>query len=101
MVRSDGRSRSSTRVGSSNGDAHTHGHTPRPFHIYRPIAFLNPTRAHYALHTSDGGRIVSTDEKQDDGAAGLDQPFFKWRSRDNRKGRHMLVVPKGSGSGSC
>lgn len=73
-----------------------------------PLAFLNPTRAHY-IHTSltqyrpsnttssqPTSRSNTTDvensstpNKGEELASDIE---FKWRSRDNRKGRHALVV---------
>lgn len=89
--------------------------------IYGPFSFLNPTQAHYqhthssksssALqatsgpskeHISDDDNIANPSNQHTFGSRGgkedtaSDQPVtsitFKWTSRDNRKGRHALVV---------
>ncbi|KAI9831587.1 MAG: hypothetical protein M1819_004819 [Sarea resinae] len=64
-----------------------------------PFSFFNPTRAHFR-HVSRGNFLSSDDEKVHDleeraeeGDEQLaDNIGFKWRARDNRKGRHTLVV---------
>jgi hypothetical protein len=49
-----------------------------------PIAFFNPTRARFdQLHPA-------TDDTKPATSTGA---HFQWRSRDNRKGRHTIVVP--------
>ena len=79
-------------------DAHTTG----------PFAFLNPTRAHFthkAIFPQE--RPDSNDDQpavssaQDKGHQSEDEQLasdidFKWRSRDNRKGRHALIVQPSS-----
>ncbi|PGH23376.1 hypothetical protein AJ80_02629 [Polytolypa hystricis UAMH7299] len=95
---------------NSAGKAHTRsrsfhpGH--HPFHelllqassIKGPLSFLNPTHAVSELlstaHTRKGpfesaqaAEDVRAHERRVKG-----EVAFKWRSRDNRKGRHMLVV---------
>ena len=81
------------------------GHTSGPF------SFLNPTRAYYRHNAlSDQSSTSSNDgstgpndptlnEKEDEPNKN-EQPTsdveFKWRSRDNRKGRHALVVQPSS-----
>ena len=69
-----------------------------------PLSFLNPTRAHYTdiSHHKKQANSTSVDQnaaadpekastpaKDEEYASGYE---FKWRSRDNRKGRHALVV---------
>ena len=79
-------------------DAHTTG----------PFAFLNPTRAHFT-HTAifPQERDGSNDDQpavssaQDKGYQSENEQLasdieFKWRSRDNRKGRHALIVQPSS-----
>ena len=74
-----------------------------------PFSFLNPTRAHYR-HTSlpkcvpentspdlNGAKETNSTDVDKDAAPNKDEEYisnveFKWRSRDNRKGRHALVV---------
>ena len=78
-------------------------------HTTGPISFLNPTRAHYR-HTSlpkcvpestpadsNGAKETSSSDAEMDTAPNKDEEYvsnvqFTWRSRDNRKGRHALVV---------
>ncbi|MCJ1244772.1 hypothetical protein MMC30_001972 [Trapelia coarctata] len=68
------------------------------------LSFLNPTRAHYT-HTfyhkkepnSTSVDQSATADPKKDSAPDKDEEYaagyeFKWRSRDNRKGRHALVV---------
>lgn len=69
-----------------------------------PLSFLNPTRAHYrdlslqkrqSNSTSVDHGATADPEKA--AAPNKDEEYassyeFKWRSRDNRKGRHELVV---------
>jgi len=69
-----------------------------------PLSFLNPTRAHY-WHTpchkkqSDSTSVdqTATADPEKESAPAKDEEYaagyeFKWSSRDNRKGRHALVV---------
>lgn len=67
-----------------------------------PFSFLNPTQAHYD-HVSN---TKSSAESQSGTSEDVDRPAqptatqdvpasnvgYRWRSRDNRKGRHALVV---------
>ena len=87
-----------TRDAIQLADAHTTG----------PFAFLNPTRAHFthtakppeehpgsdddhlAVSSAQGKEHQSEDEQL---ASDIE---FKWRSRDNRKGRHALIVQPSS-----
>ncbi|KZF19792.1 hypothetical protein L228DRAFT_224456 [Xylona heveae TC161] len=86
---------------------------PNPKHgTTGPFSFLNPTRAHYR-HRAPKRAFKPEEEKvdedrnleslpvrdaDDDGHKDkdhdqlIDDFDFKWRSRDNRKGRHALVV---------
>ena len=65
-----------------------------------PFSFLNPTRATFkhpsfndqGFHDHDGTRN-SPEWKDEQLASDIE---FKWRSRDNRKGRHTLVVDPSS-----
>lgn len=70
-----------------------------------PLSFLNPTRAHYEdilsrkrqsnstsvdqTATADPEKAAATPNKDEEYASGYE---FKWTSRDNRKGRHEIVV---------
>lgn len=64
-----------------------------------PLPFLNPTRAHFkhALSTpsfEDSSKEPPYNgEKAEGSHTGPSSNFqFKWRSRDNRKGRHTLLI---------
>lgn len=76
-------------------------------HIFR-FAFLNPTQAHYT-HTNLPEKSSSSQKDSDNDSEGgpyettkksasTDTPqaasnvFFKWTSRNNRKGRHAIVI---------
>ncbi|KAK5125635.1 hypothetical protein LTR85_011909 [Meristemomyces frigidus] len=70
--------------------------------IHGPISFLNPTQAHYdhvpTKSSADSGTSEDLDNTpaaptgyQDDGEP-ASNVGFRWSSRDNRKGRHTLVV---------
>lgn len=67
-------------------------------HIGGPFSFLNPTRAHFrhtALPTKQTSSTTGSDEEKAEPTKDEQFAFdigFKWRSRDNRKGRHALVV---------
>lgn len=81
------------------------GHTAGPF------SFLNPTRAYYRHSAlpdpspvasyigSEGPRDHTRGEKESE-PNNDEQPasdvLFQWRSRDNRKGRHALIVQPSS-----
>lgn len=68
--------------------------------IHGPFSFLNPTRARYLPSTtsqaSSNDGLKPQDTPSTDPADGDEQPVsdfsFLWRSRDNRKGRHAIVV---------
>lgn len=55
-----------------------------PSRVSGPFPWLNPTRARFHYHDASG---------DNDHASGPGRHFaFKWSSRDNRKGRHQLVL---------
>ena len=70
----------------------------RDDHIGGPFTFFNPTRAHFKHAALPGKKALSKTASQEEKAEPTkDEQFasdfvFKWRSRDNRKGRHALVV---------
>ncbi|KAL8827104.1 MAG: hypothetical protein Q9191_003387 [Dirinaria sp. TL-2023a] len=75
-------------------------------HINGPFRFLNPTRAHFK-HTALTKKSTSTAQGSDTGKTELPKtqdpaPYlrFKWRSRDNRKGRHALAIPPSAAAAS-
>ncbi|KAH7317161.1 hypothetical protein B0I35DRAFT_434666 [Stachybotrys elegans] len=55
-------------------------------HIKRPIRRLNPTRRYIPYPTTGSGGYYK------DGLQKTPRAYHVWRSRDNRKGRHALVV---------
>ena len=64
-------------------------------HVTGPFSFLNPTRAHFQHAALQLSSKTTSDKSKVEPEK--DEPFapeieFKWRSRDNRKGRHALVV---------
>ena len=71
-------------------------------HITGPLPFLNPTRATFRYSVHNGKSSSSIDhspedkilERADEETASNAE--FQWRSRDNRKGRHTLVVAPAS-----
>jgi len=61
--------------------------------VSRPLRFIKPTRARYDIRNT---AKVDTDVDNDETALNdttLGQAQYEWRSRDNRKGRHVLVLP--------
>lgn len=68
-------------------------------HVHGPLSFFNPTRARF-LHKgakvpdpSGGDQSVAPEEENGSkDEMPVDDVEFKWRSRDNRKGRHTLLV---------
>ena len=69
--------------------------------INGPFSFLNPTQAHFNHITSkssaDSGTSEDISNKPAQPTANQDAHSashvgYRWRSRDNRKGRHALVV---------
>lgn len=100
---------------------HFHGHLHEPFKDDKlalqraegPVGFLNPTRAHFHYPLSSGTKthLAKGDESENSDVNGTgdgsqqqpneeedEEPAhnvkFLWRSRDNRKGRHALVVQR-------
>ena len=97
-----------------------HFHTREPFendnrltlrHAEGPFTFLNPTRAHFEHSALSPKRetddLATSQDSVDDEAAKHGTPNdlgeantpakdvrFLWRSRDNRKGRHPLLVQR-------
>ena len=67
-------------------DGHTHG----------PFPFLNPTRAHFRKTAPEKDKATATATSDEEDGPKTEQVAdnvgFKWRSRDNRKGRHALMV---------
>ena len=68
-------------------------------HTSGPFSFLNPTRAHYRPSTAikpwTAAELTPSDEEKGTLPGKDEQEVsnveFKWRSRDNRKGRHALI----------
>lgn len=71
--------------------------------IHGPFAFLNPTQAHFnhvlaAKSSADSGtsRAAGVEGRAEDLNAAQETPVanvqYKWTSRNNRKGRHAIVV---------
>ncbi|KAI9688652.1 MAG: hypothetical protein M1822_001009 [Bathelium mastoideum] len=76
-------------------------------HTRGPVPFLNPTRARYEQYYNAAGLPVTKEDvpaeasaKDSEAASGKPKPVltYQWTSRDNRKGRHRLIVPDTSGS---
>ncbi|KAL9134784.1 MAG: hypothetical protein Q9175_004033 [Cornicularia normoerica] len=71
-------------------------------HITGPFSFLNPTRATFNPSTSNNKGSNDLDHNSEDnspkrkGEQLASYIEFKWRSRDNRKGRHTLAVDPSS-----
>lgn len=77
-----------------------------------PFSFLNPTRAYFrhappdcSVRPADGfnedfqGLAYKADTLEKQSPSNIE---FKWRSRDNRKGRHtLLIVSTGKDAGRC
>ncbi|KAF3935189.1 hypothetical protein ABW20_dc0109804 [Dactylellina cionopaga] len=69
-----------------------------------PFDFLNPTRAHFlypvlsrrSTQSQEGERVERGQEHSSKTSSDVptENVRFVWRSRDNRKGRHALVVQK-------
>ena len=57
--------------------------------VHGPLPFLNPTSAHFS-HSSPS----ALPDKPAAAAPNQSNVSFLWRSRDNRKGRHPLLVQK-------
>ena len=71
-------------------------------HVTGPFSFLNPTRARFrhtaplhepssSIGSSQGDEVKPSKDEQY-----ASDVWFKWRSRDNRKGRHALLVQPSS-----
>ena len=63
-----------------------------------PISFMNPTTRYLAVEKGGSAPAKSPDASQPEGSpstseAHHDGPYYVWRSRDNRKGRHAVAVP--------
>ena len=73
--------------------------------IHGPISFLNPTQARFS--TVQPEKIQGTREVGEFGGTSPDEEVaasnveFKWTSRNNRKGRHALVVPPSESNAPC
>ena len=94
-----------------NSKFHSEAHEPlrahkslelRHDHVTGPFSFLNPTRAAYR-HKPDNHDTLATATASDEDKSPKrdDEQFasnvnFYWRSRDNRKGRHALIVEPSS-----
>ena len=70
--------------------------------IHGPVPFLNPTRARYEQYYNSAGLPVTKEEAPVESSTeqpgiGLKKPkpvlTYQWTSRDNRKGRHRLIIP--------
>lgn len=67
-------------------------------HTGGPFSILNPTRAHFrhtAIPSKQTSSTTGSDEEKAEPAKDEQFAFdidFKWRSRDNRKGRHAIGV---------
>ncbi|KAF2158427.1 hypothetical protein M409DRAFT_31059 [Zasmidium cellare ATCC 36951] len=59
---------------------------PKDGTVKGPVSFLNPTRANFDL-PAPAEATARTE------VSGKDAYRVEWRARDNRKGRHILVVP--------
>jgi len=71
-----------------------HNKQAGPSNVHAPFSFLNPTRAHFELKPEPHIPEQRSSEGEDriekfDTASKVS---FFWRSRDNRKGRHPLLV---------
>ncbi|KAL9073644.1 MAG: hypothetical protein Q9157_004674 [Trypethelium eluteriae] len=66
----------------------------KPDHVQGPVSFFNPTRARFDLPSLQAPPINAPSSSY---AGGTPPPVgdaqLEWRSRDNRKGRHVLIVP--------
>ena len=66
---------------------------------FGPLSFLNPTTAHFRHHDLSTGHTSNSDAEKEENGDNQDRDTilasdveFKWSSRNNRKGRHALVV---------
>ncbi|KAI9755291.1 MAG: D-tyrosyl-tRNA(Tyr) deacylase [Chaenotheca gracillima] len=68
---------------------------PQISRISGPFSFLNPTRAHVRHPPKTASTQGSENDSTKPSSEDSDSPFrYQWRSRDNRKGRHTLVLPR-------
>ncbi|KAK1052160.1 hypothetical protein LTR74_016569 [Friedmanniomyces endolithicus] len=78
-----------------------------PSTVRGPFHFLNPTQAHYRhQQTTTSKPSSSLDDSEDAEQQGTPEVTgqnsgvaYKWTSRNNRKGRHVLVVKPGQAGG--
>jgi hypothetical protein len=64
-------------------------------HINGPFYFLNPTRAHFSgdsTKLSERDALKASNSPAEDQLGKTENVKVLWRSRDNRKGRHALLV---------
>jgi len=67
---------------------------PLPSRTKGPFSFLNPTKAHFHGDSSGANTLDGASYHKSTKHEFRDDVHLKWTSRDNRKGRHTLVVPK-------
>ncbi|KAI6824839.1 hypothetical protein KC332_g8325 [Hortaea werneckii] len=67
---------------------------PRPDLVAKPIPFLHPTRKGYEVWDSNNEKEGPADAANANATAAQ----YRWRARDNRKGRHPLVVQSRKGT---
>ncbi|KAL9078539.1 MAG: hypothetical protein Q9157_002530 [Trypethelium eluteriae] len=76
-------------------------------HTRGPVPFLNPTRARYEQYYNAAGLPIAKEEAPEAPPAADTESrrektkpalTYQWTSRDNRKGRHRLIVPSASDS---
>ncbi|MCJ1440646.1 MAG: hypothetical protein MMC23_001132 [Stictis urceolatum] len=70
---------------------------PSPNHTTGPLSFLNPTRAQFIHEAPPASTPASNSDSTPKDAP---PARLNWRSRDNRKGRHALLIPPPSSSPS-
>ncbi|CAK3926089.1 integral membrane [Lecanosticta acicola] len=63
---------------------------PTPGSVRGPLPFLNPTRARFPLATTAPDTLKAPESTE---RPATQDAQVEWRARDNRKGRHILVVP--------
>ncbi len=76
-------------------DSHPAGQGARSPGLLGPLSFMNPTSRYVKIEKESSSGSSAADKPEEasrlettaDGA-----PYHVWRSRDNRKGRHALVV---------
>ena len=63
-------------------------------HVTGPLSFCNPTHARFATKSIRVTDSQSNSQGHDSSKSNPPQNIqFQWRARDNRKGRHPLIVP--------